>query len=486
MAPRPSNILLIHSDQHRYDCLSLHGHPQLQTPNLDRLAARGADFSHAFTPTPICSPARASLITGRWPSQHRCINIPPFDGYQPAQVDTPVLWNMLHDAGYQQAHFGKFHKELPGLPTDYGVDRYAWEEDDYDQWRIDQKLPPRVRQNGWFGETDPHTTVAQSRIAWGAGLTRQAIQDFSTNDAPFFIRWDPSEPHLPCMIPEEISSLYPPESITPWPSFADPLEHKPPMQQKQLRAWGVDGWTWKEWAPVVSRYLAEITLLDQYIGKVLNTLEASGRLEDTLVIYSTDHGDLCGGHGMMDKHYMMYDDVVHVPLIVSQPGTIPEGQTCDEMVLHELDLAATICRAANLEVPSAFEGVDLIPVLKGEKSTDRTEVFSQYFGCQFGLYSSRMVRDRRWKYIWNPTAIDELYDLQQDPAEWVNRIDDPRAVRALNRLKRSMKRWCNSINDLLLNEFTEWQLDAVPPKPESQPVEVSPIAKHHPNRPLVS
>ncbi|MEO1237183.1 MAG: sulfatase-like hydrolase/transferase [Planctomycetota bacterium] len=351
MPTSPPNILLIHSDQHRYDCLGLHGHPQLQTPNLDRLAAHGTDFSHAFTPAPICSPARASLMTGRWPSQHRCINIPPFDGYQPAQTDTPVLWNLLHNAGYRQAHFGKYHKELPGLPTDYGVDRYACEERDYERWRAQQRLPRRERQNGWFGEIDPHTTAEQSRIAWGADLTQRAIQDFSAEGSPFFIRWDPSEPHLPCLVPQEIADLYPPETIEPWPSFAEPLNHKPPMQAKQQQAWGVDGWRWQDWAPVVSRYLAEITLLDRYIGRVLDTLKDAGQLENTLVIYTTDHGDLCGGHGMMDKHYMMYDDVVRVPLIISQPGTVPAGRACDEMVIHELDLASTICAAAHVTPP---------------------------------------------------------------------------------------------------------------------------------------
>ena len=465
MAQQPSNILLIHSDQHRYDCLGLHGHPRLQTPHLDRLAAQGTDFSHAFTPSPICSPARASLMTGRWPSQHRCVNIPPFEGYQPARVESPVVWQLLRGAGFRQAHFGKYHGELPGLPTDYGVDRYAWEEDDYDDWREQRGLEPRVRRNGWFGEVDPRTRVQDSRLVWGADLASRAIEDFSAEGRPFFVRWDPSEPHLPCMIPREIADLYPPESLEPWPSFADPLENKPPMQRQQQRAWGVEGWSWEQWAPVVSRYLAEITLLDRCVGQLLQILEDRGLRESTLVIYSTDHGDLCGGHGMMDKHYMMYDDVLRVPLIMSQPGTVPAGQTCDAMVIHELDLAATLVGAAGLEVPETFAGRDLRPVLRGDQTLDRPDVFSQYFGCQFGLYSSRMVRDRRWKYVWNATAPDELYDLQQDPVEFVNRIDDPAAQGELTRLRQRMIHWCQSTGDRLLNEFTRWQLEATPPAP---------------------
>jgi len=448
------NILLIHSDQHHYDCLGLHGHPQLRTPNLDRLAAQGVDFSHAFTPTPICSPARASLLTGRWPNQHRCINIPPFDGYQPADVSTPVLWNLLHDAGYRQALIGKFHGEVPGKPTDYGVDRFKWEEDDYDDWRIAQGLPLRKRKNGWFGEVDEDTTAEQTRIAWGSRLTIDAIRDYSKEGKPFFIRWDPSEPHLPCMIPKEIADLYPPESIEPWPTFPDPLTHKPPMQAQQRRTWGVDGWTWEQWAPVVSRYLAEITLLDQHIGRILDELDRLGIADNTLVVYTTDHGDLCGNHGMMDKHYMMYDDVVRVPMVMRWPGKLPAGEVCDEFVSHELDLAASICKIAGLDIPESFEGIDLLPVLSGGQSTGREDIFSQYFGCQFGLYHSRMVRDRTWKFVWNATAQDELYNIEDDPAEMTNRIDDPEARDVLARLRARMIHWCESTGDLILNEFT--------------------------------
>ena len=459
MPSTPPNIVLIHSDQHRYDCLAVHGHPQLRTPHLDRLASQGTDFSHAFTPAPICSPARASLLTGRWPSEHRCITIPPFEGYQPAKSDGPLLWELLRDAGYRQAHFGKFHGEVAGLPTDYGVDRYAWEEDDYDRWRLDRGLPLRRRRNGWFGEIDPDTTPDQSRIAWGAGLTREAITDFHAEGRPFFVRWDPSEPHLPCLVPEAMGDLYPPDSVEPWPSFPDPLDSKPAMQAQQRRSWGVEGWTWQQWAPVVSRYLAEITLLDQHIGAVLQTLDELGIRDNTLVIYSTDHGDLCGGHGMMDKHYMMYDDVLRVPLIARWPGVIPAGRVCDEFVSHELDLASTIITAACGKAPDSFRGVDLVPVTRGEADTGRQDIFSQYFGCQFGLYSTRMVRDRRWKYIWNTTAMDELYDLHEDPAELVNRIDDPAAAEQLARLRRRTIDWCESLGDRLLNEFTRPQLE---------------------------
>ncbi|WP_428386795.1 sulfatase-like hydrolase/transferase [Mucisphaera sp.] len=462
---KPVNILMIHSDQHRYDCLGYHGHRQLQTPRLDRLAAEGVDFSHAFTPTPICSPARASLVTGQWPSQHRCINIPPFEGYTPLRAEGPLLWELLHQAGYKQAHIGKFHKETAEEPPAYGVDIYVPEEEGYDAWRQEQGLPERVRTNGWFGEIDPGITAEQSRVAWGARETISAMERFAASGQPFMVRWDPSEPHLPNMIAPELADLYPPETIEPWPSFPDPLEDKPAIQAQQRRTWGTADWSWKQWSPVVSRYLAEITHLDEHIGRVLDRLEALGLAENTLVIYSTDHGDLCGAHGMMDKHFMMYDDVLRVPLTLRWPGVLPAGEVCDAFVTHELDLAATICEAAGIEQPAWFEGRSLIDVVTGNDPQPRDSSFSMYHGCQLGLFTSRSVRDRRWKYVWNLTTEDELYDLDTDPAELVNRIGDPACSDERNRLRLRMIGWCESIGDLILNEFTRPQLETPGVKP---------------------
>ncbi len=125
--------------------------------------------------------------------------------------------------------------------------------------------------------------------------------------------WSPSEPHLPNVIPEPYASLYPPAQVPPWPSFSDPLAGKPYIQRQQRVNWGVEGWTWDQWAPTVARYLGEITLLDAQVGRLLAQLDALGLADDTVVIYTSDHGDLCGGHGMVDKHYVMYDDVMRVP-----------------------------------------------------------------------------------------------------------------------------------------------------------------------------
>lgn len=451
------NIVLIHSDQHRYDCVGAHGHPLLQTVNLDRLCHEGVDFSHAFTPAPICSPARASLLTGQWPTQHGCMSIPGSEIYRPIDdTAAPLLPCLLRDAGYRVAHLGKWHGETATDPSQWGIDDYVPEEAGYDQWRAEQGLPPRERQNGWFGEVDTHITAEQHRLAWGASHAERCIEEYHATGDPFFVRWDPSEPHLPNMIPPELESLYPAQAIDPWPSFNDTLEGKPWIQAQQRRTWEVDTWTWEQWAPMVSRYLSDITLLDRQIGRLLDTLDRLGIAENTLVIYTTDHGDLCGGHGMIDKHFVMYDDVVRVPLIMRWPEVLPRGEVCDDMVCHEIDLTATVCAAAGIDRPAGFVGHDLLPVI--EKQTQRRDVvFSQYHGSQFGLYTQRMARGRRWKYVWNATAPDELYDTRDDPGELINRADDPTYVKEQAVLKRELREWMASIGDPMLNTFTSRQ-----------------------------
>ena len=185
------------------------------------------------------------------------------------------------------------------------------------------------------------------------------------------MRWDPEEPHLPSIAPEPFASLVEPDDVPPWPSFPDPLAGKPTIQRQQLRSWGIDGWPWERWAPVVARYLGVVALIDHQVGRILAALDELGLAERTLVVYTSDHGDLCGAHGMIDKHYVMYDDVVRVPLILRWPGRLPPGSTVDAFVTAALDLATTFCVAAGIEPPPTFAGHDLLALANGGAPTTR-------------------------------------------------------------------------------------------------------------------
>lgn len=452
-----ANILLIQSDQHRYDCLGINGHPLIQTPNLDRLAGEGLNFKAAFCPSPLCTPARASLMTGQWPTQHGYITNARTEAFHPGLVGRPTFSQALKQAGYYLGYVGKWGVDETRDPTGFGFEDYVPEKN-YNAWRQQQGLPPMPRKNGWFGETDEAIHPDQSRLAWGATETIRLLEKAGQGDRPFFIRWDPSEPHLPNLVPEPYASLYPAGQISPWPSFPDSLEGKPYIQKQQLRNWGLSGWRWAEWAPIVARYLGQITLLDHQIGRVLAVLAELGLAEETLVIYTSDHGDLCGAHGMIDKHFVMYEDVVRVPLLMRWPGKIGTNQLSEAFICSALDLAATFCEGAGLEPPSTFKGQSLLPIACQGVEGSRSDIFASYHGGQFGLYSQRMVRDRRWKYIWNATAEDELYDLETDPGELRNLAQDDQAAPELERLRARLMEWLEATEDRLLNSWTRQQL----------------------------
>ena len=451
------NIVLIHSDQHRYDCVATHGHPFIQTPNMDRLAAEGVDCTHAFCPIPLCVPARASLLCGQWPTGHHSIANFDTEAPRPMRDDLPTFSGLMSRAGYRLGYVGKWHVHQTKDPRDYGFHDYV-PEGRYGNWRKESGLPPRPRKNEWLGEVDPHITADQSKLAWGAGEVLRLAESYAARETPFFIRWDPTEPHLANVVPEPYCSMYPPSEIPPWPSYPDPLEGKPYIQKQQRRTWKLDEWTWDDWAPVVSRYLGEISLLDAQIGHVLSTLDRLGIAEDTLLIYTTDHGDMCGGHGMIDKHFVMYEDVMRVPLLMRWPGTLPAGRRCESFIVSALDLASTFLEAAGIEIPSTFQGESLLPSLVREAPLDRQDVFGMYHGNQFGLFSQRMVRNRRWKYVWNATAEDELYDLESDPGELHNLALHPEQAKTLTGMRRRLVEWMEAIDDRLLNRWTRTQI----------------------------
>lgn len=342
----------------------------------------------------------------------------------------------LAESGYTLGYVGKWHVSETESPEDFGFDDYV-PNSEYAEWREKRGLPERPRTNGWFGEIDPAIDANESRLAWGVDRSIQLLERYATSDERFHLRFDPFEPPLPNVVPEPYASMYNPDDIDPWPSFADDLADKPYIQRQQRRTWQLE-----DWAPIVSRYLGEISLLDAQIGRLLDALDRLGLTDDTLVVCTADHGDLCGGYGMIDKHYIMYDDVIHVPLIAQWPGTIPEGESPDAFISQSIDLPATFCDVAGVCAPSSFEGRSLVPVLRDGPSeqTRRSDIYAMYHGNQFGLYTQRMARNDRWKYVWNATAKDELYDLATDPGEIDNFALDPTFIGK----KRSYSVECSS------------------------------------------
>lgn len=432
------NILLIHSDQHRYDGVAAHGIcPRMETPHLDALAAAGTTFSRAYSTIPICTPARASLMTGAWPTTHGSFCIPTSELNRAARPELPTITQLLQDAGYRIAWTGKYHGELETGPWARAeIEEYVGI-GGYQAYRREQGLPDMGKPHGLFGDADSLCPAEHSPLAWQADTVIRHLEE--RKDEPFFVRWDPPEPHLPCNPSATFAEKFANADLPPWQSFPDSLENKPAAQRRQRAIWGVADWTWEQWLPVVRLYYAIINEMDHHIGRVLAKIDELGLAENTLVIYSTDHGDYCGGHGQMDKHFNMYDDVARIPLMLRWPGKIPAGQTCDAFASGSIDIARSIVEAAGLSAPASFQGENLLRMASEQTHRPRDYGFSQYFGTESGAYSLRMIRDERFKFVYHPVGDrHEFYDLQNDPGEVENRIDDATLAGELSCLKAAL------------------------------------------------
>ena len=464
MMQKKPNILFVVTDQQRRDTVGAYGSTVCKTPNMDRLAAGGMCFDWAFTPTGLCSPVRASLLCGLYAHSHKVltnVSLHPIRESLPMSADrmTPAL----KDAGYNLGFVGKWHVNETETPADFGYDPY-YSLGDYRTWRLGQGLDyPEVMQD--FSKqiaARDTATPEQSRPAWLCDRAIELIDSFSGQDAPFLVQLNFQGPHFPNVVPEPYFSLYDPAAIEPWPNFDDSLAGKPAVQAIKKRHWQTDGMSWADWQPLVSAYFGEITLIDAQVGRVLDHLDAAGLSEDTLVIWTTDHGDTMGSHGISNKDYTMYEEIYRVPLIMRWPGTIPAGARSDHFVHHFLDLNATIVDLAGGDTGAPSHGRSLMPVFAGDTPEDwPQEAYCEFHGSHMGLYSMRLLRDRRYSYIYHPNDIDEFYDHQSDPHQLHNLAENPGEARAiLQDMKRRMVSWMAATDDHLHNEWTAlWLTD---------------------------
>lgn len=432
------NLLLINGDQFRHDCLGFLGLRGVKTPNLDRLASQSVVYTNAFTPLPVCAPARQSLLCGRHPNSFGAqwnYDVTPTPTVQPQWC-----WpGKLTSLGLQTAYLGRFHVSPDKKPGDFGYQKHiSWAGH---KQLLKEKYPQVSYEGGWFGCSNP-VPVTDSGTHWMADRACEVLQEFAGNGNPWHIWVDYEEPHLPCRPSSPYAEMYNLEDIEPWPGFGDSFENKPYCHKQQTLNWDTYGLEWKDFAPMVARYYGLVSQLDDAIGKILRKLEEVGQLEETIVVFTSDHGDMCGSHNMLDKHYVLYDDIIRVPLMVRYPGVEP--CQVDSFVSNCLDLPASFNEWFGLEPDAVVHGMTL-PMTEEEDKKGRQDICSTSNGQQFGLYTTRTLRDHRYKYIWNLTDIDEFYDLQEDPGELKNRIADPifkeRITKMRHRLHQQLTEW---------------------------------------------
>jgi len=474
--PEQPNILLIIADQQRADTVGFSGKTACRTPNLDRLARQGIAFAHALTPCPLCAPARAAIFTGQYPHQVDMLR------NDTSLRAAPTLTDRLRGRGYHTAYAGKWHLDAQTPPYllahsaahDKTVsalaqwfDRSAGESvQEYTAWCARNGLP-----DGWaFNDLALRTTRQPAMSIPKTGVLQmgadQTIDGWITEHAlrllserprgrPFFLVCGFQGPHPPFKIPEPYYSRYDPRDIPEPPNFY-PAPHKPRANTTSYyhQLWLDHGEHWAAWQKSVAVYWGFVTLLDEQVGRLVSALERENVLDDTLVIFTSDHGEMLGQHGLWHK-MMPYEEAVRVPLVMRYPRRIAAGARSDALV-SLVDLAPTLLSVAGEPIPDEMTGIDLSPAFGNRREFQREPYrFSEHqpLGAWHNTVAWRMVVDPRWKYVWNQGDLGELYDLESDPFELRNRIDEPGLQSQRAHLRSVLREWMAQTVDPLLAHF---------------------------------
>lgn len=450
------NVLILYTDQQRWDALGANGNDEISTPNLDALAARGTNFTHHFVQNPVCMPSRISMLSGRYPSSLGITHMGA-----PVPDDIMILPRILKRAGYRTANIGKLHF-LPHANRDHRVPHpsYGFDhleiadepgvyEDAYRAWvrrqapeqmdSISAGIPPNTRV--WqraMGIADDvvHRGDPEGRydfdggIAFGAddGLTHSAFVGEQTcefirraGDEPFFCIAGFYSPHAPWISPQKYLDQYESSrlSLPQFPAEIDqrrPDDPQAPFSDAQLRR-------------AKRGYYAMISELDHYVGRILAALEECGRADDTIIVFTSDHGEWLGDHLRYGKGYPADDAVSRVPLIVAAPNG-KRGQT-HQGIVEAVDIAPTLLELAGVQIPPFMQGESLASIIEGPGQRDKDIAVTEGDGW-------KCLRTDQHRYLIHADGREMLWDLHADPGEYVDVSDSGAYANALTECRQLM------------------------------------------------
>ena len=430
MSDARPNLLLITTDQQRGDHLGIEGHPVLQTPNLDALGRAGTQFRRAYAECPSCIPARRTLLSGQSPEAHGMV------GYRDG-----VQWNPAHTlpgelkkAGYQTQLVGKLH--LFPHRKRYGFDHLHWADathgwggktNDYLDWLHDAGAVPMeggygyagtthgVSANGWVGR--PHILAEEhTHTYW---CVSQAIDFLLRRDptSPFFLYVSFIDPHPPLTPPRFYYDRYA-NLPTSKPIVGDWAEDmKGPQRGLNVDA-SIVSLDEKTMHFCRAAYCGMINHVDDQLGRLFNFLKDRGEWRDTLILFTSDHGEMLGDHNLYRKTYA-YEASARVPMLAQAPAkwAAPERTVIDSPVGLQ-DVMPTMLDAVGVAVPEACTGRSLVPIIRGETRAVRDVLHGEHSPCYRMQDGNEFLTDGRWKYIWfTQTGREQLFDLQGDPNE---------------------------------------------------------------------
>ena len=445
MKQRRPNILWYCTDQQRFDTIRALGNPHVETSSLDDLVQGGVSFTHTYCQSPICTPSRTSFMTGLYPTRAHSTR----NGNQSLANHPPLISRLIADGGYDCGMVGKFHLLSSGYRTeprlDDGFSFWKFSHAPRDDWSEGHDYADWVREQG--GDLDA-LRMSENNVPphlhqtfWASGRAIEFIDRKRSNDQPWLMNINVYDPHPPFVPPAEYIEKFDPDDM-PGPHFRD----SDLPQQAGLADCDFQGEVRTpdehEARKCQALYYAMIAQIDDQFGRLLRHLEQIGQRDQTVIIFTSDHGEALGDHGLMWKGCRFYEGLVRVPLIISWPGHYRENLQSNGLV-ELLDMSATILDIAGVTIPEYFQGMSLLPVLKGDVDPDhlRESVRCEYFDALDPHFTggtgtfATMYRDARYKLvIYHNKGKGELYDLQEDPWEFRDLWNDPQSQNIKNDL----------------------------------------------------
>lgn len=467
MAKRPPNIIVFMDDQEQAQ-VCLPQHPCIK-PNVDKLIREGLQFTRVYTPTAHSCPARACYFTGTYPSQHgvfnNVLNSTKIHGsYDPS---LPHFSEVLRKAGWNLGLTGKWHVSDTEDPSARGWDEVqptctrvnhhgrtwekwrelAGEKPDLGARRRGEIIMPGYGRQALYRADDVPQEEHHAYKGDLVSVTKaiEAMERYAKEDKPFFIHCGPSGPHDPYVVPKKYVDLYKFEDVPLPPNFHDTLQDKPRIYQRhRQQLWSQ--LSEDEVRESVMHYWAYCTMMDELFGKLYDAVDALGIRDNTILIYTSDHGDYCGAHGLYCKGVPAFDEGIRIPLVIRWPEGIERpGRTVDEFITLS-DYTQTFLDVAG-EQAFNVPGRSFAGFFKKDAIDNWTQ---EYHGQMNGVelyYTQRVAMTKEFKYVYNGFDFDEFYDLRNDPHEMVNLVHEPDYEEAKMDLVKRMWRFAESVND---------------------------------------
>lgn len=435
------NILWLCTDQQRYDTIRALGNSKINTPNIDRLIGEGVSFDRAYCQSPVCTPSRASFLTGRYARTTRCRQ-----NGQAMPPDEVLVSKLFADAGYRCGLAGKLHlascsegKVETRIDDGYHDFHWShhpqpdWPENAYTQWLTSKGKTWEELYDGPSTEYVKHGIPAEyHQTTWCAEKTIEFLTE--NQGKPWFFSFNCFAPHHPFDPPADYLERYDPSEM-PLPKTGPGDPDTKTKFQKLDSEWAhnspgefhTGAMTDQDRREVCAAYYAMCEHIDHEVGRILDALDATGQRENTIVIFMSDHGEMLGDHGIYYKGPHFYEEALRVPLVLRWPGQFKAGHRVSGLT-ELLDLAPTFLAAAGLEIPERMQGISLLPQLRGERAdTDREFVFSEYYNAWShpDAYGTMLRTEKEKIVVYHGVGEGELYDLEKDPDEFTNLWNSP-------------------------------------------------------------